>query len=208
MRILIVDDHAIVRVGLKQLLLEERSDFKIGEAGSGQEALKMIRKEHWNLVLLDINLPNKNGLEVLKQIRNINKNISVLILSMYPEDQYAVRAVRAGAAGYMTKESAPEKLLEAINCVTGGKRYISHNVAEQLAREIENGREGLPHSQLSDRELEIMLKIASGKTVSEIANELALSVKTISTYRSRVLKKLNMKHNAELTHYAIRQNLV
>jgi DNA-binding NarL/FixJ family response regulator len=208
MRVLIVDDHAIVRAGLRQLLKEEHPDCEVGEAGNGISALKLVRDGQWDLVLLDINLPNKNGIEVLKQIRQLRSGLPVLILSMYGEDQYAIRALKAGANGYMTKESAPDKLLEAVKKVSRGGRYISASLAEEMADQLLGGGHDFPHSSLSDREMDILLKIASGKTVSEVADELALSVKTISTYRARVLKKMNMKHNAELTHYAIKQGLV
>jgi DNA-binding NarL/FixJ family response regulator len=208
MRILIVDDHAIVRAGLRQLLLEEHPECIIGEAGNGTAALKLVREQEWDLVLLDINMPCKNGIEVLKQIRQVHTTIPVLILSMYAEDQYAVRALKAGANGYMTKESAPDKLMEAVYRVSSGGKYISSALAEELADQLLCARPGVPHNALSDRELDILLRIASGKTVSEIGEELSLSVKTISTYRARVLKKMYMRHNAELTHYAIKQGLV
>lgn len=208
MRILIVDDHAIVRVGLKQLLKDERDDFVFGEAGSSQEAMKMLDDATWDLVLLDINLPDKNGIETLKQIRQYNKKIPVLILSMYPEDQYAVRALKAGASGYMTKEMTPEYLMDAIKKVSRGRRFISPELAEQLALEIQDGAGDMPHSILSDREFEIFKLIGSGKTPTEIAAELSISVKTVSTYRTRILSKMHMKHNAEITHYAVTHNLV
>ena len=208
MRILIVDDHAIVRVGLKQILMEERDDFIFGEAASASEAFRLLGETQWDLMLLDINLPAKNGIETLKQIRAQNNQIPVLVLSMYPEDQYAVRALKAGAAGYMTKEMAPECLLDAINKVAGGGRYISPELAEQLAREIQSGGNPHPHSLLSDREYEIFRLIASGKSVSEIGQALSLSVKTVNTYRSRILGKMGLKHNAELTHYAVKYQLV
>ena len=208
MRILIVDDHAIVRVGLKQILMEEQGDFVFGEAGCANEAFKLLAEHHWDLLLLDINLPNKNGIEILKQIRTMNKQIPVLVLSMYPEDQYAIRALKAGASGYMTKETAPECLLDAISKVASGGRYISPVLAEQLASEVQSGRNLQPHSVLTDREFEIFKLIASGKTVSEIGEELSLSVKTVSTYRTRILNKMGLRHNAQITHYAVKYNLV
>jgi two-component system invasion response regulator UvrY len=207
-RILIVDDHAIVRVGLKQILLEDRDDFIFGEASCAAEAFKLLNDKPWDIILLDINLPNKNGIEILKQIRMSNKDIPVFVLSMYPEDQYAVRALRAGASGYMTKEMAPEHLLDAITKVAAGGRYISPGLAEQLARDIQHGGTQQTHTVLTDREFEIFKLIASGNTVSEIGRELSLSVKTVSTYRSRILSKMGLKHNAEITHYAIKYNLV
>lgn len=208
MHILIVDDHAIVRVGLKQILLEDCSDFIFGEAGSANEAFKLVKERDWDLILLDINLPSKNGIEFLKQLRALNIMIPVLVLSMYPEDQYAVRALKAGASGYMTKEMAPENLLDAILKVANGGRYISPQLAEQLAKEIQDGGNSQPHKLLTDREFEIFKLIASGKTVSEIAKELSLSVKTVSTYRTRILTKMSLKHNASITQYAVKLNLV
>lgn len=208
MRILIVDDHAIVRVGLKQILLEERDDFLFGEAGCATEAFKLLEEKSWDIVLLDINLPNKNGIEILKQIRLTNKDLPVVVLSMYPEDQYAMRALRAGASGYMTKEMAPEHLLDAITRVAAGGRYISPSLAEQLAKDIQGGGNQQQHTVLTDREFEIFKLIASGNTVSEIGKELSLSVKTVSTYRTRILSKMGLRHNAEITHYAIKYNLV
>ena len=208
MRILIVDDHAVVRQGIRQILAEMSGPVVIGEAGNGGDALRLLREESWNIVLLDIGLPGKNGIEVLKQIKAEWKKLPVLMLSMYPEDQYALRAIRAGAAGYMTKESAPDELLNAINKVKNGGRYISADVAEKLVFELDEAKNELPHQGLSDREFEVLRLIASGKSVSEIADMLSLSVKTIRTYRSRILEKMKMKHNAELTHYALKHELV
>jgi two-component system invasion response regulator UvrY len=208
MKVLIVDDHAVVRQGIKQILLEMSEPVTVGEAGTGSDAMRLLRDEPWDMVLLDISLPGKNGIEVLKQIKAEWKELPVLMLSMYSEDQYALRAIRAGAAGYMTKETAPDELLTVINKVRGGGRYIRPEMAEKLVFEMGKDREELPHLALSDREFEVLRFIASGQTVSEIAEELALSVKTISTYRVRILEKMKMKHNAELTHYAIRHSLV
>lgn len=208
MKILIVDDHNIVRAGIKQLLLEENPDWEFGETGSAVEAVKLVESRNWDIVLLDINLPKKNGIEVLKQIKQLKKSPPVLILSMYPEDQYAIRALRAGASGYMTKESAPEKLKEAVVHVADGRRYVTPTLAEQLAGSLNQPAAEMPHSCLSDREFDILLKIASGKNLSEIAAEMVISAKTVSTHRARILKKMKMKHNAELTHYAIRHKLI
>ena len=208
MRILIVDDHAVVRQGIKQIITDIDSPVEVGEAGNGSDAIRMLRDGEWDMVLLDINLPGKNGIEVLKQIKGEWKKLPVLMLSMYSEDQYAMRAIRGGAAGYMTKETAPDELLNAINRVTRGGRYISAEVAEKLVFEQDDAGDELPHHELSDREYEVLRLIASGHTVSEIAEQLTLSVKTISTYRSRILEKMKMKHNAELTHYAIKHELV
>lgn len=208
MKILIVDDHAVVRKGIKLILSELDEPVVIGQAGNGSEAMRLIREEPWDMVLLDISLPGKNGIEVLKQIKAEYKKLPVLMLSMYPDDQYALRAIRAGAAGYMTKEAAPDELLQIIARVRKGGRYISPELAEKLLFELEDNADELPHLALSDREFEVLRLIASGKTVSEIAAMLSLSVKTISTYRTRILEKMKMKHNAELTHYAIKHNLV
>lgn len=208
MKVLIVDDHAVVRQGIKQILTEMSEPVEIGEAGNGGDAIRMLRDGDWDMVLLDIGLPGKNGVEVLKQIKTEWKKLPVLMLSMYPEDQYALRAIRAGASGYMTKESAPDELLSAISKVKNGGRYISAEVAEKLVFELDDSSDELPHQGLSDREFEVLRLIASGKTVSEIAELLSLSVKTISTYRSRILEKMKMKHNAELTHYALKHELV
>jgi two-component system invasion response regulator UvrY len=208
MKILIVDDHAVVRQGIKQIIINMDTPVEVGEAGNGGDAVRMLRDGTWDMVLLDINLPGKNGIEVLKQIKSEWKKLPVLMLSMYSEDQYAMRAIRSGASGYMSKETAPDELLNAINKVMCGGCYISAEVAEKLAFEPEQGGDELPHHELSDREYEVLRLIASGNTVSEIADQLALSVKTISTYRSRILEKMRMKHNAELTHYAIKHKLV
>lgn len=208
MRILIVDDHAIVRAGMKQILAESGQPFEVVEAGDAAGALQVLRDEPPDLMLLDVALPGKNGIDLLKQIKQEWRKLPVLVLSMYPEDQYAVRALRAGASGYMTKESAPDELLTAIKRVVAGGRFINPAVAEMLALELDNVSDKPLHATLSDREYEVLCRIASGKTVSEIAAELNLSVKTISTYRVRILEKMKLKHNAELTHYAISQGLI
>ncbi len=208
MKILIVDDHAVVRQGIKQIISDMSEACEVGEAGNGGDAMQLLRRESWDLVLLDIGLPGKNGIEVLKQIRAEWKRLPVLILSMYSEDQYALRAIRAGASGYMTKEMAPDELLNAIAKVRNGGRFISPEVAEKLVFDLDEQSDEMPHQSLSDREFEVLRLIASGKTVSEIGEQLSLSVKTISTYRSRILEKMKMKHNAELTHYAISNQLV
>ncbi len=206
--ILIADDHAIVRQGLKQILADAADLVVTGEAENGLEALRMLREQPYDMLLLDIAMPGKSGVEVLKQIKQELPKLPVLILSMYPEEQYAVRLIKAGAAGYLTKESAPEQLVKAIRTVAQGKRFINASVAELLANELERDSDQPPHQALSDREFQILRLLASGKTVSEIADALALSVKTISTYRVRLLEKMQLKNNAELTHYAIRNQLV
>ena len=207
-KVLIADDHAIVRQGLKQILTETPDMMVAGEASSGAEAIEKIRAEDWGVVLLDISMPGKTGVDTLKQIKEEKPKLPVLVLSMYPEDQYAIRLLKAGASGYLTKESAPELLVAAIRRVAEGRKYISPSLAEMLAHEVGGDSEKPLHKTLSDREYQIFCTIASGKTVSDIAAELSLSVKTVSTYRARVLEKMKMKNNAELTYYAIKNHLV
>lgn len=207
-RVLIADDHAIVRQGLKQILSDATDLSLAGEASNGHEVLQQIRTEQWDVVLMDISMPGKNGIETLKQIREEQPRLPVLIFSMYPEDQYAVRLIRAGASGYLTKDSPPEQLLMAIRTLSQGKKFISPAVAELLAEEIGGAHNDAPHTLLSDREDQILRLIALGKTPTEISQELALSTKTVSTYRSRILEKMHMKTNSEITHYAIRNGLV
>ena len=208
LKIMLVDDHAVVRQGLKQILVEAFSDGVFGEAQNAAEALALVRQEPWDVVVLDLTLPGESGLDVLKQIRRDHSDLPVLILSMHPENQYAVRTIKAGAAGYLTKESAPEELVQAIRKIQSGGKYISDSVAEKLAFHIVTGDEKPPHEKLSDREYQIMCMIASGKEVKQIADELSLSVKTVSTYRARLLEKMNMQTNAEVTYYAISNHLV
>jgi two-component system invasion response regulator UvrY len=207
-RVLVCDDHAIVRAGLKQIL-EEAPDMEVaGEASSGVEALKKVREAECDVVLLDIAMPEKNGIDTLKQMKQIKPHLPVLVLSMYPEEQYAISLLRAGAAGYMTKESATDQLLSAIRKVAQGGKYISPTLAEILASELGGETEKPLHESLSKREFQIFCKLAAGQTVSDIANEIFLSVKTVSTYRSRVLEKMKMKNNAELTYYAVKNGLI
>jgi len=206
-RILIADDHAIVRHGLKQIIEDSGEMRVVAEGESGIDALRKIREIGCDVVLLDISMPDMSGIDVLKQIHAERPQLPVLILSIYPEDQYATRLIKAGAAGYMTKESAPAEVVKALLHVAGGKKYISPAVAEMLANEIGKDEEKLPHQILSDREYQIFLLLASAKTVTEIADALALSVKTISTYRSRILEKMNLHNNAELMRYAIDHHL-
>ena len=208
LKILIADDHAIVRQGLKQIVTETPDMVVAGEASNGQELLNKIKESDYDVVVLDITMPGRDGMDVLKQLRSEKPELPVLMLSIHPEEQYALRALRAGAAGYLTKESAPDELVVAIQKVSRGGKYISSSLAEKLAFELEVGREQAPHEILSDREYHVMCLIASGKTVMEIAQELSLSEKTISTYRSRILEKMKMKNNAELTYYAIKNQLV
>lgn len=206
-RVLIVDDHPVVRAGLKQILSEEPDMVVAGEAPSGNDALQSIREGTCDVVLLDIAMPGRNGIETLGRIKEEWPDLPVLILSIYPEDQYAVRLLKAGAAGYMTKESASDLLVSAIRKVSQGKKYVSPHLAELLADKVAGGDQPL-HETLSDREYQIFFMIAAGKAVSEIASELSLSVKTVSTYRTRVLDKMRMSKNAELTYYAIKNRLM
>jgi DNA-binding NarL/FixJ family response regulator len=207
-KILIADDHPIVRAGLKQILAEA-SDIEVTvEAADGHELLRLIRKGGIDVVLLDISMPGLTGLDALKQIKTENPDLPILILSMHPEDQYGIRVLKAGAAGYLMKSAAPDQLVGAIRKVYRGGRYVSPSLAEKMAFGLQAGASGLPHEALSDREYQVLCMIASGKTVKEIGEELALSEKTISTYRTRVLEKMNMKSNSELTHYAIKLDLV
>jgi DNA-binding NarL/FixJ family response regulator len=206
-KILIADDHAIVRRGLIQILGEE-SDIQVGEAGNPRELGQILKEQKWDVLVLDLDMPGKNGLDILKEVKTEQPKLPVLILSMHPEDQFAVRSLRAGAAGYMTKASAPDDLVKAIRKILKGGRYISETVADQLAFSLNGDVTKPPHELLSDREYQVLCLIASGKTVGEIASQLSLSVPTISTYRTRILEKMNMRTNAELTHYAIQQKLV
>ncbi len=206
--ILIVDDHAVVRAGLRQIISGVSGMAVADEAGDAGEALSKIKKNVYSVVVLDISMPGKSGLDVLKEIRDSYPKLPVLMLSMYPEDQYAVRALRSGASGYMTKDSAPEELVTAIRTVAAGRKYISSDLAERLAYNLDVDVKKEPHEILSDREYQVLCMIASGKTISEIADQLSLSVKTISTYRSRILEKMQLKNNAEMTNYAIRNHLI
>ena len=208
LKVLIADDHPVVREGLKQIVTETQDMVVAGEANNGQEVLNKIREGDYDVIVLDITMPGRNGMDVLRQLRSERPRLPVLILSIHSEEQYALRALRAGASGYLTKESAPDELVVAIRKVSWGGKYISSSLAEKLAFKLEVGREQAPHETLSDREYQVMCRIASGKTVMEIAQELSLSEKTISTYRSRILEKMKMKNNAELTYYAIKNQLV
>ncbi len=207
-KILIADDHPIVRAGFKQVISDMPDMLVADEAGNGQEVLNLIGKKDYDLVLLDISMPGRSGLEILKDLKSEKPKLPVLILSIYPEEQYAVRALRAGASGYMTKASAANELIAAIRKISGGGKYISASLAEKLAFYLDGDATRPPHETLSDREYQVMLMIASGKTVTEIADELCLSVKTISTYRTHILEKMKMKNNAEITLYAVQNKLV
>jgi len=206
-RALIVDDHAIVRQGLRRIL-EEADGMEVGaEAANGVEALKKIREGKWDVVLLDVSMPEKNGIDTLKQIMDGNSGAKVLILSMYAEDQYAVRLLKAGASGYMTKDTAPEQLVDAIHKVVAGKKYISPRLAELLLQECGTDSGKPSHELLSDREYQVLRLLGSGEKVSEIAKVLSLSVKTVSTYRTHILEKMKLKNNAELIFYVMEHGL-
>jgi len=207
-KVLIADDHAIVREGLKQILADTRDIVVAGQSENGVDTINLVRKGHCDVLLLDISMPDRSGIEVLKQLKKEFPKLAVLMLSMHREDQYAIRSLKAGASGYLNKQSAPAELVNAIRQVASGKKYISPALAQELANQIGDDHEVPLHETLSDREYQTLTMIASGKTVSDIAIELALSVKTISMYRSRLLQKMKLRHNAELTHYAIKNHLV
>lgn len=208
MNVLVVDDHVILRKGLIQILLQEYPDANVVEAGNSGEAYREMKKHVWDLILLDISMPGQSGIDILKQIRAEENKVPILMLSMHPESQYAVRALKGGASGFLNKQSATEELINAVKKVLSGKKYITPSVAESLVDNL--GGEGAKqsHEELSDREMQVLLLLASGKAVSEIANEIALSSSTVSTYRMRILEKLSLKNNAELTRYALDNNLI
>ena len=208
MKILIIDDHAVVRHGLKQILADEITGAFFGEAASAAQAISAIDQNRWDVVLLDLNLPDRGGLEVLADIRSQQPSLPVLILSMHPEAEFAVRALKSGAAGYLTKQSAAEELVTAIRKAAGGGRYITASLAEQLATDLAEGGDKLPHEQLSNREFQTLRFLATGKSVKEIGAHLNLSAKTVSTYRTRVLEKLHLKSTVDLARYALENKLI
>jgi DNA-binding NarL/FixJ family response regulator len=207
-KILIADDHAVVRKGLKQILLEEFPAATIAEVGDAEDMLKQIMSEPWDVVISDLNMPGRSGLDALQQIRTSHPELPVLILSVHPEEQYAIRVLKAGASGYLSKESASDELVKAVQRVLLGKKYISQAVAEKLATSFSGSTGKQPQEYLSDREFDVMKLLASGKTISEIAEMRLLSVTTVSTYRARVMAKLNLKTNADLTKFAIENKLI
>jgi two-component system invasion response regulator UvrY len=207
-KLLIVDDHEVVREGVKKILDEQLGAITFGEASTAPEALRLVREQEWDVVVLDLSIGDRSGLEVLKELKQIRPRLPVLILSMHSEEQYARRAFTAGATGYITKYSPRAELVKAINKVIEGGVYLSSALAERLVIDFGRGTDRVPHETLSDREFEVMRLIASGKTVNEIADLLSLSPRTISTYRARLLEKMRMKTNAELIHYAIQNKLV
>lgn len=206
--ILIVDDHTIVRQGLKQILDDAPGMRVVAEAQNGSEAIAQIRQQEFDVVLLDVAMPDQDGLSVLTIVREEFPSLRVLVLSMYPEEQYAVRFLKAGASGYLTKESASDELIDAIHRIAQGGRYVTSSLAEKLAFSLGPDAETRPHERLSDREFQVVQLLASGKTVGEIAEQLSLSVKTVSTYRTRALEKMNLKTTAEMIHYVIREGLI
>ncbi|GMU96359.1 response regulator transcription factor [Ignavibacterium sp.] len=207
-KILIADDHAIVREGLKQIVAEEKDMTVLGEAENSETLMNLLEKDKWDIVILDINMPGRNGLEILKDIKQLYPDLPVLILSMFSEEQYGLRSIKAGASGYLKKVSAPDELVQAIRRIVSGRKYITETLAEKLAENLSEPKVNSLHEKLSDREFEIMCSIAQGKSAEEIANELSISVNTFYTYRNRILEKLSMRSNVEITQYAIRNKLI
>ncbi|MDB6111336.1 MAG: LuxR family transcriptional regulator [Pedosphaera sp.] len=207
-RILIADDHAILRKGLIDTLKEDLGEVQFGEAENARQAIEQIHKGKWDLALVDIDMAGQSGLEALKEIRKSNPKLPVLIISMYPEAEFAVRAMKDGASGYVTKQSAPEELIVAVKKVLGGGRYVSPALAERLVNQLQRPAEQLPHERLSDRELQVLRMIATGRTQKEIAFELSLSIKTVSTYHARICEKMGMHSDVELARYALRNKVV
>jgi two-component system invasion response regulator UvrY len=208
MRVLIADDHAVFRRGLKETIGEAFPKVTFGEAKTAQETVECVRRQDWEIVILDISMPGKSGLDILDDVRRLRPKLPVLFLSMHPEEQYARRALKSGAAGYLTKDSIPEELKEAVRRILTGGRYVSATLAERLAFDLRKGADTPLHELLSTREFQVLRMIASGKSVKEIANDIALSVKTVSTYRARILQKTGMKTTAELIRYALQTQLV
>jgi DNA-binding NarL/FixJ family response regulator len=207
-RVLIADDHAVVRAGFRQFLEADSSITDIGEAATGSETLDQLRKQAWDMVLLDIHMPDRSGLDILRHIQTGHPSVKVLVMSGLPEQQYAVNVLRAGASGYLSKDSAPEELMKAVRTVLAGRRYVSAALAEMLAADLGGDPDKPMHARLSTREFQIFCKLAAGRGVSDIALELSLSVKTVSTYRSRILEKMNFHANADITSYALRNGLI
>ncbi|TAJ17249.1 MAG: response regulator transcription factor [Rugosibacter sp.] len=206
--VLIADDHAIVRQGLKQILSETDDLVVTGEADDGADALQLARQQPWDVFLLDVSMPNRNGIDTLKQLKKEFPRLPILILSMHPEEQYAVRALKAGAAGYLTKQSAPEQLVTAIRQVAGGKKYVSAAVAQQLIEALSDDTDKLPHERITDREYQVLVMISTGNTLTQIAENLNLGVATVSTYRARLLEKMGLKSTAEIIRYGLENGLV
>jgi two-component system, NarL family, invasion response regulator UvrY len=207
-KILIADDHSVVRRGIKQILSEESDIEVLGEASSTDEVIEQLDEQDWDILVLDITMPGRSGLECLLEVRHKKPEMKVLILSMHPEEEIAITALRTGASGYLNKDSVPEELIKAIRKIHEGGRYISSTLAESILYSMDKGSSQEPHETLSEREFQVFCQLSSGKTLTEIAEELSLSIKTISTYRSRILEKMNLKTNVDLTHYAIKHKLV
>lgn len=206
--ILVVDDHAVVRQGVRQILSEQFQDAVLGEAASAQEMMEQMRRHNWDVVVLDVGMPGKSGLDALKDLKQAYPKLPILVLSAYPEDQLARRMLKAGAAGYLNKDSAPNELVRALRKILGGGKFVSSAVAELLAANLDDYFEKPLHEQLSDREYQVMCLIAVGKSLKEIADDLCVGVSTINTYRARILEKMQLRNNTELTHYAIENRLV
>jgi two-component system, NarL family, invasion response regulator UvrY len=206
--VLIADDHSLIRNGLRQLLAQDHSIKNIGEAKTGSDTIDKLQSQHWDLLILDINMPDRSGIDILRQVRATHPETRVLVLSGFPEKQYAVNVLRAGASGYINKEMAPDELLTAVRNVLQGRRYVSPALAELLVNGLDDDQDKPMHSRLSEREFQIFCKIAAGQAVSDIADELCISVKTVSTYRSRILEKMNFSTNADLTTYALRNEII
>lgn len=207
-RILICDDHPTIRKGAKMILSDEFSEVEFGEASSAAEALKKVHEKKWDVLILDMDMPGRSGLDVLRQLKSENIKFPVLMFSMHPEEQVAIRAIRAGASGYLAKDSAEKELANAVHTVLSGRKFITASLAEQLAMHLDDSSDKAPHELLSDREYQTLLLIASGKTVSQIAEQLSLAVSTVSSFRAHILEKMNMKNNSELIKYALDNKLV
>jgi len=208
LKVLLVDDHILLRHGLKKIIDENFNEVFYGEAGNSADAIKLTIKHHWDIVVMDINIPGRNGIDVIKELRTRNFNMPILVLSMYPEEQFAMRVIKAGASGYLTKNSAPTEIVKAFNSLLKGKQYITEPVAQILISELRDEAQLHAHSILSNRELQVLQLIGKGLSVSQIGKKLSLSVKTISTYRSNILAKMNMKSNADIIFYVIKNNLI
>jgi DNA-binding NarL/FixJ family response regulator len=207
-RVLIVDDHQIVRRGLKEIFSDEFADLNVGEAETSKAALELVVTQDWDIVLMDINIPGRNGLEVLEEVKRLRPRTPVLVLSAYPEEEFAIRALKSGASGYLNKSRASDELLAGVKQVLAGGRYITASLAEKLAAALGSDVQQAPHESLSSRELQVLRMIANGRTLKEVAAELALSEKTVGTYRSRISKKMGLGSNVELTRYAVQHRLV
>ncbi len=208
LRILIADDHAIVRKGLRQLIMEEYPTASIGEVNDVESLIAAVMKEKWDLVISDISMPGRSGLEALQQIKEIDSRLPVLIMSMHPEDQYALRVFKAGASGYLSKDAVHEELISAIQQIRNGRKFITPSIAEKLAGALDSGSQKEPHEYLSNREFDVLKMLSAGKSISEIAEQLSLSATTVSTYRARILEKTGLRTNADLTRYALEKKLI